>query len=97
MKYRPGLWIASAFGGHGLNTTAMAGELIARAIVESDDTWRLFLPYDLVWAGGTIGRSVMQAATWCLRTGEAVAARAKARGAGNVHGKRRSKQTWKTI
>ena len=33
----PGLWLASAFGGHGLNTTAMAGNLIARAIVEGDD------------------------------------------------------------
>ena len=26
----PGYWLASAFGGHGLNTTAMAGEMIAR-------------------------------------------------------------------
>ena len=71
----PGLWIASALGEHGINTSAMAGELIARAIVEGDDAWRLFLPYDLVWAGGALGRTVMQAATWCLRTGEAVAAR----------------------
>ena len=28
----PGIWIASAFGGHGLNTTAMAGLVIARAL-----------------------------------------------------------------
>ena len=28
----PGYWLAGAFGGHGLNTTAMAGEMIARAI-----------------------------------------------------------------
>ena len=26
----PGLWIASGFGGHGLNTTAMAGRIIAQ-------------------------------------------------------------------
>ena len=32
----PGVWVASGFGGHGLNTTAMGGELIARGIVESD-------------------------------------------------------------
>ena len=31
-----GLWVASGFGGHGLNTTAMGGELIARGIVEGD-------------------------------------------------------------
>ena len=59
----PGLWLASGFGGHGLNTTAMAGEIIARAIVDGDDTWRLFSPYELVWAGGRIGRALMQAYT----------------------------------
>jgi glycine/D-amino acid oxidase-like deaminating enzyme len=55
-----GLWVASAFGGHGLNTTAMAGELIAHGIVEADQTWRLFAPYELVWAGGRIGQVVAQ-------------------------------------
>src|SRR6202166_227571 len=58
-----GLWVASGFGGHGLNTTAMSGELIARGIVEADQTWRLFAPYELVWAGGRIGRVVTQAAS----------------------------------
>ncbi len=57
-----GLWVASAFSGHGLNTTAMAGDLIARGIVENDQTWRLFAPYELVWAGGRIGRVVAQSA-----------------------------------
>ncbi|MBI4274630.1 MAG: FAD-binding oxidoreductase [Rhizobiales bacterium] len=60
----PGLWVASGFGGHGLNTTAMAGELIARAIVEGDDTWRLFAPYQLVWAGGLFGRAGAQTRYW---------------------------------
>jgi glycine/D-amino acid oxidase-like deaminating enzyme len=59
-EIHPGLWVASAFAGHGLNTTAMAGELIARGIVEADQTWRLFSPYELVWAGGRIGRAVAQ-------------------------------------
>jgi glycine/D-amino acid oxidase-like deaminating enzyme len=54
----PGVWLANAFGGHGINTTAMAGDLIARAIVERDDTWLHFLPYNLVWAGGSLGRAV---------------------------------------
>src|SRR5439155_10835917 len=40
----PRVWLASGFGGHGLNTTAMAGEVLTRAIVDGDDTWRLFLP-----------------------------------------------------
>lgn len=63
----PGLWVASGFGGHGLNTTAMAGELIARAIVENDETWRLFAPYELVWAGGTLGRVLAQGLYWGSR------------------------------
>ena len=60
----PGVWVASGFGGHGLNTTAMAGELIARGIVDNDDTWRLFAPYELVWAGGIIGRAAVQGVYW---------------------------------
>ncbi len=59
-----GLWVASAFGGHGINTTAMAGELIARGIVENDETWRMFTPYELVWAGGKFGRALAQGLYW---------------------------------
>ncbi len=62
-----GLWVASAFGGHGLNTTAMGGELIARGIVEGDQTWRLFAPYELVWAGGMLGRMLAQGIYWGRR------------------------------
>lgn len=59
-----GVWLASGFGGHGLNTTAMAGELIAKGIVESDQTWRLFAPYELVWAGGKAGKAIAQGLYW---------------------------------
>ena len=59
-----GLWLASGFGGHGLNTTAMAGNILAQAIVEGDDTWRLFAPFELVWAGGKLGRAAMQVYYW---------------------------------
>ena len=57
----PGLWLVSGFGGHGINTTAMAGEIVAAAIVEGSQTWRLFQPFDLVWAGGGLGRAAVQA------------------------------------
>jgi hypothetical protein len=70
-----GLWLASAFGGHGFNTTAMAGELIARAIVEGDQTWRLFAPYNLVWAGGALGRAAVQIGYWSTRLAELAKAR----------------------
>jgi gamma-glutamylputrescine oxidase len=62
-----GMWLASGFAGHGLNTTAVAGELIARGIVEGDQTWRLFSPYDLVWAGGPVGRAAVQVLAWTRR------------------------------
>jgi gamma-glutamylputrescine oxidase len=63
----PGLWIAGGFGGHGLNTTAMAGDLIARGMVERDETWRLLAPYELVWAGGLLGRALAQGIYWGSR------------------------------
>jgi glycine/D-amino acid oxidase-like deaminating enzyme len=62
-----GVWLASGFGGHGLNTSAMAGDLVARGIVDGDQTWRLFAPYELVWAGGALGRIVAQAIYWGAR------------------------------
>jgi hypothetical protein len=71
-----GLWLASAFGGHGLNTTAMAGNILAQAIVEGDDTWRLFAPFELVWSGGRLGRAAMQVFYWWFDARERMAARA---------------------
>jgi glycine/D-amino acid oxidase-like deaminating enzyme len=55
-QLRRGLWVASGFGRQGLNTTAMAGQLIARSILWGDERWRLFSPFELVWAGGSTGR-----------------------------------------
>jgi glycine/D-amino acid oxidase-like deaminating enzyme len=55
-QLRRGLWVTSGFGRQGLNTSAMAGHLIARSILWGDERWRLFSPFELVWAGGTTGR-----------------------------------------
>jgi glycine/D-amino acid oxidase-like deaminating enzyme len=55
-QLRRGLWVASGFGRQGLNTTAVAGQLIARSILWGDERWRLFSPFELVWAGGRTGR-----------------------------------------
>ena len=71
----PGLWLASGFGGHGLNTTAMAGTLIARAIADSNQTWRQFTPFELVWAGGIFGRASAQMYYWVRRARDAIAER----------------------
>jgi glycine/D-amino acid oxidase-like deaminating enzyme len=57
-QLRRGLWVASGFGRQGLNTSAMAGQLIVRSILWGDERWRLFSPFELVWAGGATGRVV---------------------------------------
>ena len=62
-----GVWLASGFGGHGLNTSAMGGELVARGLVEGDKTWRMFAPYELVWAGGRLASALAQGIYWGTR------------------------------
>jgi gamma-glutamylputrescine oxidase len=52
-----GLWVATGFGGHGLNTTTMAGELIAHAIATGDgQPLDSFLPFKPVRTYGLFGR-----------------------------------------
>src|SRR6185437_3879646 len=34
----------------------MAGQLLARSMSANDARWRLFSPFELVWAGGATGR-----------------------------------------
>ena len=73
-----GVWLASGFGGHGLNTTAMGGELVARGIVDADQTWRMFAPYELVWAGGMLASVLAQGIYWGTRPVEEHRARPRA-------------------
>ncbi len=62
-----GQWFATAFGGHGMNTTAMAGQLLARAIADGDDEYRRFAAFAPVWAGGQLGRLGVQASYWWMQ------------------------------
>ena len=62
-----GQWFATAFGGHGLNTTAMAGILLARAIADGDDEYRRFAAFAPQWAGGAFGRAGVQASYWWMQ------------------------------
>ena len=61
---RPGLWYCSGFGGHGMNTTTMGGELIAAAIAEDDDRYRLFAPFGLAPTFGPLGVAAAQTTYW---------------------------------
>ena len=65
-----GLWACTAFGGHGVNTTAACAELVARAIAEGDDGWRLLEPFGPVRVGGRTGRLAAQATYWYYRLGD---------------------------
>jgi len=62
-----GIWHATAFGGHGLNTTAMAGLVLARAIADGDDAYRRFEIFPPRWAGGPFGRVGVQSSYWMMQ------------------------------
>ena len=62
-----GQWWATAFGGHGMNTTALGGILISRAIAAKDDEYRRFLPFAPDWAGGPLGRVAVQLGYWQMQ------------------------------
>ncbi len=66
-QVEPSLWHATGFGGHGLNTTAMAGHLIAQAISEGDDRYKLFARFGLTPAGGPARKLARQSGFWALR------------------------------
>lgn len=62
-----GQWWATAFGGHGMNTTAMAGILLARAIADGNDEYKRFAPFVPQWVGGSLGRAAVQATYWWMQ------------------------------
>lgn len=58
---QPGLWVAQAFGGHGVAPTTLAGEVIASAIAKGDSRWRQFADYPVVSAFKPAGFAGAQA------------------------------------
>jgi glycine/D-amino acid oxidase-like deaminating enzyme len=72
-QLRRGLWVASGFGSQGLSTSALAAVLISQGMMAGDDRWRLFSPFELVWAGGPAGRVAGQAVYSWARGQAAVA------------------------
>jgi gamma-glutamylputrescine oxidase len=66
-----GLWYAQAFGGHGLAPTAVAGEMLAAAMVEGDPGWQAFAPFGLTRTFGPLGLWAAQATYWRFQTADA--------------------------
>ena len=63
-QVEPDVWYATGFGGLGVTMTATVGHLIAKAIVEGDETWRCFEAFGLPYAGGKFGKVPAQLAYW---------------------------------
>ncbi len=70
-QVEPGLWVAQAFGGHGVAPTTHAGELLASAIAEGDPRWREFSSYGLVSARKPAGFLAAQLTYWWLQSRDA--------------------------
>ncbi|MDQ3617645.1 MAG: FAD-binding oxidoreductase [Pseudomonadota bacterium] len=70
-----GLWLAQAFGGHGVAPTTFAGELIASGIAEDDRRWREFSDYGLVSALKPAGFVGAQLSYWWAQGKDAWKAR----------------------
>lgn len=66
-QLHPNVWHATAFGGHGLNTTAIAGKVLAEAVLGETDRIAMFAPFGLAWAGGTFGLAAAQLTYWKLQ------------------------------
>lgn len=67
-----GLWVAQAFGGHGVAPTTFAGEVLAAAIAEGDGRWREFADYGLVSAMKPAGFLGAQLTYWWLQMRDAL-------------------------
>ena len=67
-QVEPGLWLAQAFGGHGVAPTTFAGELLASAIAEGDGRWRELCDYGLVSAVKPAGFFAAQLRYWWLQS-----------------------------
>ncbi|MGB1239276.1 MAG: NAD(P)/FAD-dependent oxidoreductase [Pseudomonadales bacterium] len=54
-RQRPGIWLCSAFGGHGLNSGSAAGTAVAQGICDINNDYQLFEPFGCQWNGGIFG------------------------------------------
>ena len=66
-EIEPGYWYNMGFGGHGLVPTTVGGEVVAAALAGDDQTYKLFEPFGLGYAGGKMGRYAAQMIYWWWR------------------------------
>ena len=71
-RLRPGVWYSQGYGGHGMASTTLGGELIASAIAEGDERWKLFEPFGLFPVGGPLGTWYAQMVYWSYQARDAL-------------------------
>ena len=69
-QLQPNVWYCTAFGGHGLNTTAIGGRVTAEAICGESDRIERFKPFGLAWNGGPFGTVAVQLTYWGLQASD---------------------------
>ncbi len=69
-QYKPGIWYCTAFGGHGMNTTAIGATVVAEAIKRESDRLKLFEPFGLAWNGGVFGTAAVQMTYWAYQASD---------------------------
>jgi gamma-glutamylputrescine oxidase len=70
-QLKPGEWYCQGFGGHGMVTTTMGGELIASAISSEDEEYLLFKKFGLDYVGKPFGPIIAQLAYWSYQLQDA--------------------------
>ena len=66
-ELEPGFWYAQGFGGSGMTATVAGGEVVADAIMNGDERYKLFAPFGLQYAGKPFGPIVAQTAYWLFQ------------------------------
>ena len=66
-KLSEGEWYCQGFGGHGMCSSTAGAEVIAGAIANDDEQYKLFEPFGLDYAGKPFGPVVAQTAYWLFQ------------------------------
>ncbi len=63
-RLEDGIWYCMGFGGHGMNTTAIGGRVIAEGITGTSNRYQSFAALGLPWNGSYVGLAVAQLTYW---------------------------------
>jgi gamma-glutamylputrescine oxidase len=70
-EVEPGLWVAQAFGGHGVATTTLAGEVVASALMEGDQRYKDYASFGMTSTYKPFGFLGAQLSYWWLQSKDA--------------------------